>query len=75
MFKIVDYHRDDIRKAAITALRQFCICFSNMKSPEGRVGEWQNLLSFLTTYLLKSVCVPVYAMCSTVSCFSIFTVM
>ena len=43
VFKIVDYHRDDIRKAAITALRQFCICFSNMKSPEGRVGEWQNL--------------------------------
>lgn len=38
VFKIINYHRDDIRKAAIAALRQFCICFNNMKSPEGRVA-------------------------------------
>lgn len=74
VFKIINYHRDDIRKAAIAALRQFCICFNNMKSPEGRVGEWWNLC-LLTTYLFKSVFVVICAFYSPVCCFMIFKLM
>jgi hypothetical protein len=74
VFKVINYHQDDIRKAAIAALRQFCICFNSMNSPEGRVGEWWNFC-LLKTYLFKSVCVVVCAVYSPVCCFMIFNLM
>jgi hypothetical protein len=40
VFKMINYPQDDIRKAAIDALRQFCISFNDIKTPEGRVGKW-----------------------------------
>jgi hypothetical protein len=40
VFKMINYPHDEIRKAAVDALRQFCISFNNIKSPEGRMGKW-----------------------------------
>ncbi|PNF42980.1 hypothetical protein B7P43_G09585 [Cryptotermes secundus] len=37
VFKMINYPQDDIRKAAVDALRQFCISFNDIKTPEGKV--------------------------------------
>ncbi|XP_069698314.1 importin-4-like [Periplaneta americana] len=38
VFKMINYPQDEIRKAAIDALLQFCISFNDIKSPEGEIA-------------------------------------
>ncbi|KAK2578828.1 hypothetical protein KPH14_002445 [Odynerus spinipes] len=49
IFKLVNYPQEDIRKAAIEALLQFCINFSKINSNEGR----QSLLKALSVFVPK----------------------
>jgi hypothetical protein len=48
VFKMIAYPHIDVRKVAIDALCQFCICFNDIKTPEGRVGKLLNSVILLT---------------------------
>ncbi|KAF7381213.1 hypothetical protein HZH68_016088 [Vespula germanica] len=49
VFKLINYPQEDIRKAAIEALLQFCINFSKINSNEGR----QSLFKALSVFVPK----------------------
>lgn len=52
MYKLVNYPQEDIRKAAIEALAQFCINFSKIDTPEGRQGNCQRSRLFDIIFLI-----------------------
>lgn len=39
VFKLMNYPQEDVRKAAIDCLLQFCINFSKIETIEGKQGE------------------------------------
>ncbi|XP_020296536.1 importin-4-like [Pseudomyrmex gracilis] len=49
IFKLINYPQDDIRKASMEALVQFCINFSKIDNEEGR----QSLLKALSVFIPK----------------------
>lgn len=49
VFKMINYPQDEIRRAAVDALLQFCLCFNEIKTPEGKVA----LSKALSMYIPK----------------------
>ncbi|XP_046413500.1 importin-4-like isoform X1 [Neodiprion fabricii] len=47
IFKLINYPQEDIRKAAIEALLQFCISFSKINTNEGKVATQKALSVFV----------------------------
>jgi hypothetical protein len=42
VFKMINSPSGCVREAAVLALCQFCISFSDIRTPEGRAGKWLN---------------------------------
>ncbi|XP_014209388.1 importin-4 [Copidosoma floridanum] len=47
VFKLANYPQEDIRKAAVVALSQFCINFSKIETPDGKQATQQALCVFV----------------------------
>lgn len=47
VFKVLNYPQEDIRKAAIDALMQFCLNFSKINTPEGKTATQKSLMLFI----------------------------
>ncbi|KAJ8668090.1 hypothetical protein QAD02_009753 [Eretmocerus hayati] len=47
VFKLISYPQEDIRKAAVDALMQFCINFSKIETPEGKQATQKVLSAFI----------------------------
>lgn len=47
IFKLINYPQDDIRKASVEALLQFCICLHKIDTPEIKQALYKALQMFV----------------------------